>query len=154
MVQTSVTALSSSTCHRIQSLEFDACIRRPELSVDGANALVALLLPLLNLTTKLLNGGDVVSQALPRQDAEFNLSNIEPTGVLGCVMDLQAIGQSFGLFRREDFVEGGLRVGIEVVHDHHDFCHLGIVHFEDFLHEERPVLLGALTGHGEKPFAS
>lgn len=91
--------------HGIESFEFDARIRRAELPVDRADSLVALLLPLLNLSTEVLNGGNVVGQALPRQDTQFNLSDIEPTGVLGRVMDLQAIGQSFGLFRREDFVE-------------------------------------------------
>jgi hypothetical protein len=57
-----ITALSSSARHRIKPLEFDTRISRPELPVDGANALVALLLPLLDLSTEVIDGGKVVSQ--------------------------------------------------------------------------------------------
>src|SRR5689334_343617 len=43
-----VTALSSSTCHRIEPLEFDACISGAELPVDRTDLLVAMSLPTLN----------------------------------------------------------------------------------------------------------
>lgn len=69
--------------YRIQPLELDACIRRPELPVDGANALVALLLPALHLPTQLLGGGNVVSKPLPRQNAQLNLGDVEPAGMDG-----------------------------------------------------------------------
>jgi hypothetical protein len=46
-----VTALSSSTCQRIEPLEFDACISGAELPVDCTDLLVAMSLPTLNLLT-------------------------------------------------------------------------------------------------------
>ena len=107
--------------HGIEPFEFDARIRRAKLPVDRADLLVAMVLPKLYLLTKVLNGGNVVGQALPCQHAEFNLRDIEPTGMLRGVVDLQAIGQGFSLFRREHFVERGGRVGIEVIHRHDHF---------------------------------
>jgi hypothetical protein len=77
--------------HRIEALEFDTCISGAELPVHRANPLVALLLPALNLPTQLLDGGNVVGQALPCEHREFNLGDVEPTGVLGGVMDLQPV---------------------------------------------------------------
>jgi len=35
-----------------------------------------MILPAPNLLTKLIDGGNVVGQTLPRQDAQFDLSNI------------------------------------------------------------------------------
>lgn len=98
--------------HGIEPFEFDASIRRAELPVDRADSLVAMLLPALNLPTELLDGGNVVGQTLPRQHAQFDLGNVEPAGMLGGVMDLQTLGQSFGLLRRGDLVE---RAGVWVL---------------------------------------
>ena len=140
--------------HRVESLQFDARIRRAELPVDRADPLVAMVLPALNLLAEVLDGGNVVGQALPGQHTQFDLSNIEPAGVLGGVMDLQSIRESFGLFRRQHLVERGGRVGIEVVHHQDDFLSFGIVLFEKFLHEERPVLLGAVFGHFQVALAN
>jgi len=81
----------------IESLELDARICRAKLPVHRANSLVAMLLPELNLLTKLLNLGDVVRQALPCQPAQFNLGNIEPRSMLEGVMDFQTVDQGFGL---------------------------------------------------------
>jgi len=71
------TASPSSTCHRprrlkvrllhgIEPFEFDACVCRAKLPVDGANSLVAMILPALNFLTQILDGANVVRQALPR----------------------------------------------------------------------------------------
>lgn len=73
--------------------------------------------------------------------------------MLGGVVDLQAICQGFGLFWWKDLVERGGRVGIEVVHQHDHLRGFRIVFFENLLHEERPVFLGALLGHRETPLA-
>ncbi|MFL5696389.1 MAG: hypothetical protein ACJ797_04710 [Ktedonobacteraceae bacterium] len=45
---------------------FDTRIRRAELPVHGADLLVAMVLPALNLLAEVLDGGNVVGQALPR----------------------------------------------------------------------------------------
>jgi hypothetical protein len=65
----------------IESLQFDTRISDAELPIHRADSLIAMLLPTLNLVTEVLDGGNVVSQTLPRQHAEFDLSNVEPAGV-------------------------------------------------------------------------
>jgi hypothetical protein len=47
--------------HGIEPFELDARIRRAELPVDGAHALVTMILPRLHLPTEFLDGGDIVS---------------------------------------------------------------------------------------------
>ena len=74
--------------HGIEPFEFDARIRCTELPIDGADPLVAMILPALNLLAEILDSGNVVGQALARQDAQFDLGNVESARMLGGVMDL------------------------------------------------------------------
>src|SRR6266702_4748725 len=145
--------LSVWLLHWIEAFKFDARIRRTKLPIDRADLLVAMVLPALHLPTKFLDSGNVVSQALPRQHTEFNLRDVQPTRVLGGVMDLQPVREGLGLFRRKDFVERGWRVRIEVVHHDHHLARFGIVLFEHFSHEQRPVLLRAVFRDFQIAFA-
>ena len=79
-----------------------------ELPIHRADLLVASILPLLSLLAERLNGRNIVSQTLPCQYAQLNLSDVEPTRVLGSVVDLHAVRQSFGLLRLKHFRERGL----------------------------------------------
>jgi len=45
----------------------------------------------------------------------------------GGVVELKLVGQAFGFGRRESLVQGGRRVGVEVVLDQHDLLGVGIV---------------------------
>ena len=83
--------------YRIKLIEFDAYVSRAELPVHRAYLLVAVVLPKLYLLAEVLNGGNIVGQALTRQHTQFNLGNSEPVRVLRRVVDLQTIGQGFGL---------------------------------------------------------
>ncbi len=47
--------------------------------------------------------------------------------MLGGVVDLQLVGQAFGLGGREGVVERSRRVGIELIHDQHDALCRGVV---------------------------
>src|SRR2546421_2621305 len=74
--------------HGIEAFEFDARVRCAELPVDRAHSLVAVILPALNLLTKLLNRGDVVRQTLPRQHTQFDLGDVDSARMFGRVVDL------------------------------------------------------------------
>ena len=58
--------LSVRLLHGIEPLEFDARVSRAKLPVHCADTLVPMILPALNLLTKLLNRGNVVRQTLAR----------------------------------------------------------------------------------------
>lgn len=58
--------LSVRLLYGIESLQFDARIRRAELPVHGADSLVAMILPVLNLLAEVLDSSDVVSETLSR----------------------------------------------------------------------------------------
>jgi hypothetical protein len=65
----------------IQPCQFDARICGGEVPLDCRAGLIACPLPLFHLFTELLHGGDVMRQALAHQHREFNLSDIQPTGM-------------------------------------------------------------------------
>ncbi len=95
-----------------------------------------------------------MGQPLPRQHAQLDLGNIEPRSVLRCVVDLQPVREGFGLFRRKHLIERGWGVRIEVVHYYDHLLNLWIVLLKHLLHEKCPVLLRAVLGDFQKPFAS
>src|SRR5712691_5678119 len=55
---------------------------------------------------------------------------------------------------RKHFVERGRRVGIEIVHHYDHLRGIGILFFENLLHEECPILLGPIFRHFQKPLTS
>jgi hypothetical protein len=58
-------ASGSGLLHRVKPLELDACICGGKLPTDGAHAVIALLLPLLNALKKLLNRVNALIDGLP-----------------------------------------------------------------------------------------
>ena len=54
---------------------------------------------------------------MARQHAQLAFGDVEPTAVLGRMMNLEALDQTPGFLRRKDFVEGCDRMGVEIVAD-------------------------------------
>jgi hypothetical protein len=77
--------------------------------------MIAVTLPVFDAFTGGFQFGDAAREALLGKSDELDLDHVEPRTVLGRVMDLQAVGQSIGLGRRDGLVEAGSRVGIELV---------------------------------------
>src|SRR4051812_39011956 len=63
-----------------------------ELPLDLRSGGVAPLPPTFDLTLQGVLMGDATRQALARQDAQLDLSLVQPGAVLRCVMDLKAVG--------------------------------------------------------------
>ena len=55
---------------------------------------VALFLPDLEELFQLFQGANALVKALSRQDRELDLGDVEPTPVLGRVMDLELLGET------------------------------------------------------------
>src|SRR5205809_6674158 len=68
--------------------------------------------------------------------------------MLGCVMYLQLISNALGLGWLKGFVQGGRRMGVEVVHHQHHPLSLGIMHVHQLSCPVSPIQLGAPLGHG------
>src|SRR5487761_892458 len=132
---------------RIKSLEFRPGIRYPEPPVHRGMLLVALPFPGTNLLRKCLRVGDAPFQALLVQDRQLDLGHVQPTTVLGRVMEFQAISNPLGLLRLEGFVERGLAVRVQIVQHHPDDLGLREMDIHQLLHLAGEVQLGALRRH-------
>ena len=86
---------------------------------------------------------DAAVEALPGQDGQLDLGDVEPGAVFGGVVDLQALGQGERLGGFERLVERADAVGVEVVHDQHHGLGVGVVDGEQPLDLVGPVDLGA-----------
>ena len=106
--------------------------------------LVPLGVPRLDLFDERGLRRDTAPKALTTQMAEFDLSHVEPTAVLGSVMDLSFIRDSFRLRRIKSFIKRCFGVGIEIVHHQANFLHMRIMVINKFFYNVRPINLGPL----------
>ena len=74
--------------------------------------------------------GDALLEAGAGQHAELDFRHIQPTPVLGGVVELQPFGDPAGLGRWEGLVQGSCPVGVQIVqdHSHHRDLWIGLIH--------------------------
>ena len=90
---------------------------------------------------------DSAVEALPFEDADFDLDHVEPAGVLRRVVELDAAEQASRLGCRECGVEGGGGMGRQVVEDDPDTLGLWKVEIDEFAHGDGEVVGGAALGN-------
>ena len=73
------------------SAQLTICVLACEFPFDPSSRSVALLLPLSDFCLKQLRRGDALSGALPIHNPDFDLRHVQPTGVLGGVVELDAL---------------------------------------------------------------
>jgi hypothetical protein len=96
---------------------------------------------------------DAAIQALTRQDTQLRLRHVQPTAVLGRVMNLQTLRQGEGRDRIKRFVQTTDGVGVEIVHHQDDYRNFGIHRHQQVLNEACPIDPRALLRHLHSPLA-
>src|SRR5262245_11999354 len=114
-------------------MQLDASLRGGEAPGDGAGTAVALLLPGGCLRTERVAVWDASPQALPAEDAEFDLRDVEPAAMFGRVVHFQLLPQPPRLRRGKGLVERGGDMSVEVVHHQHDARGVGVVDIDEVL---------------------
>ena len=71
--------------------------------------------------------------------------------MLGRVVKLQPPGYAPGLRRRKGLIQRGFAMGVQIVQDHPDHRHIGVVHVHQLLHHPGPIHLGPLVRHRHSP---
>ena len=94
---------------------------------------------------------DAAVQTLAAQHADFDLDHIQPTGVFGRVVELQALQEAMRLWRGESLVQGAHAVGRKIVHDDLDAIRVGIVRIGEIAHAMGEVSRGSVIGHLHVP---
>lgn len=92
-------------------------------------------------------------RALAGQGGQLDLGDVEPGAVLGCVVDLEPLGQRACFGWLERFVEQTEGVRVEVVHDQDDPLRVGVVDVEKLIDFRDPVDPGPLRA-GVDPAAA
>lgn len=117
-----------------------------EHPIDTSSGSVSLALPCGDLAGETFGIVDTSIQALAVEDADLDLDHVEPTGVLGRVVEFQTAQDAAGFGRREGFVEGARRVGRQIVlHDANAAC-LGIMDIDEVAHAVGIISCGAPRG--------
>src|SRR3972149_3954328 len=105
--------------------ELDAGIGSSESPIYLACAGIPALLPRADLLMEGRLVGDPSVQTLPTQNTQFDLGHIEPTAVLGRVVNLQLVGKAprrrgavsgpLGLGWRKRFIQRAWAMGVELI---------------------------------------
>jgi hypothetical protein len=127
--------------------EFDRRILGGKAPGDGDLLLITSSGPGRYLLLSLLKGGQALRQALAIQCRQFDFRHIEPTGVFGSVMHLEALREPTGFCHWKHLIEGSQGARIQVVHDQDNLVGVGIALVGEATDELRPLLLGALGRH-------
>ena len=144
-----VSPTSVATCLHcwIQRLQFDPGIIGSEAPIHGGAQLVALVLPGGGLRAQSLGVGDTPGQGLEFEHIDFDLSDVEPAGMLGRVDPCQTTGNAPGRSSLIPCLEHTGLVGVEVVADQGDALRLGKVPGHEVFQDLGEILLGAPRGH-------
>ena len=93
-----------------------------------------MLLPCGDFADEAVGIVDPAIQTLAAQYADLDFDHVEPTGMLGGVVELQAAQNPPGFGRRECFIEGTGRVGRQVILHDADARGFGIMDIDEFAH--------------------
>jgi Hsp70 protein len=95
---------------------------------------VSLSCPCGDFADEALGIVDSAVQTLAAEHADLDLDHVEPAGVLGSVVELQAAQNSPGFGGRECLIEGAGRVDRQVVLHNPDGFGIGIMDIGEFAH--------------------
>ena len=116
------------------------CIGSRKSPLDLGLPIVPVVFPCGDMASQCFKIGNPPIQALSIQRAQFDLRHVEPTTMLGCVMDLKAFCQAPSLFRFKRLVKGGNTVCVQVVQDQAYLDSIWVAFVEHALDPPRPVL--------------
>ena len=132
-------------------LQLHPCRCRRELPVNRGLSGIAGGLHCGQLTFQRSFGSDAPLQALASKDAQFDLGHVEPTAMLGGVMELQLLPQAMGFCRRKGLIERSRFVGVEIVQDDPNHLRLRVAFIDQPFQLVGEVLHRALSGHFHVP---
>ena len=113
---------------------------------DASPGGIALLLPGRGLGGQLFDTVDAAIKALGRQHADLDLHHVQPTGMLGDIVEFQSAQHPSGLLSRERLVERAGRVDRQIVENDTDTLGLGKVNVSKFAHAGGEIDCGPALG--------
>ena len=72
-------------------------------------------------------GDAPLSQALSGHRGQLYLRDVQPTAMYGRVVNLRPLRKTESLFGRKGFIQRGKGMGVQVVHDQHDFFRVRVL---------------------------
>src|ERR1700720_4988075 len=107
--------MALSACGGVCAAHFGPGFVGCEHPFDASASGISRSLPSGDFTAEALWVVDSAIEALAAQHADLDLDHVEPTGVLGGVVELQAAQNAPGFCGRKRLVEGAARVGRQVI---------------------------------------
>ena len=126
------------------------CDRLGERPLDWATLSVAALLPSLDMTLKGIARAEAHVQTLAREDSDLDLGHVQPTGVLGRVMESDSAQQLGGPARTQDIDEAFCEVGVQIVQHQVQASGRTVSGRQKVAHKGDEVGLAAMVGYDNR----
>src|SRR6516164_9159045 len=130
--------------HRIQLLQLDPCVLCCETPPHLCLSSIPTPLPRFDFVPQYGHFVDTAVKTLAGKNAQFRLCHVQPTAMLGSVVEFQPTPQSPRLRGGKRLVQCSTRVGIQIIADQDHLLRLGIVLFQELLNAPRPFDLATL----------
>ena len=118
-----------------------------EAPFDPLSFDVATLLPRRDVRRQGGGIGDAPADALAVENSDLDFGHVQPTSVLGRVVELNPPQKGFGLPGTQDFDKGPTEMRVQVVENQMDAAGGGIHRISQMADEADEIVLGALRGH-------
>lgn len=125
-----------------------------EVPMDTGSMVVAVTLPSSQFLPEQTYVINPAGEALSGHNIKFYFSDVQPTAMLRRVMDFQLFGDSASFRGRKCLVQGGKRMGVEVVHDKDDSVTVRIANIHQIFDFLSPVKGSAVLPNAYMPYAT
>ena len=126
--------------------QFSIRILTSKVPLDGSLLGIAGLLPGIDFGLQKFSAGDASVQTLPTEDANLDLSHIQPTCVLGRVVELDTAQEFLGSAYPQYVVEALSEVGVQVIEHQVNSTCLGVYASEQPTDEGDEINLSPALG--------
>ena len=134
--------------------QFHARVNSRKVPMDFGLTVVPVVFPCGDVSLHCFQIGNSSIQALPVQGAKLDFCHVEPTAMLGSVMDFKAFCQSSGFVWFKCLVEGSKAVSVQVVHHQTYSDGVWIAFVEHTFDPPRPVFHRSMLGGCHMAFSS
>src|SRR4030042_3843557 len=122
--------------------ELDARVVGGKLPVDSLLPCVAFLFPCLRFVAQRVHVRYSSAQALTTQGTEFYLGDVEPTAVLGRMVNLEAFCKTPSVLGLKCFIKRSYFMGVQIVTHKSHQTGLRVMYLKQFPEFMRPVQSG------------
>jgi hypothetical protein len=132
---------------RVKLLQLDTCISGCEMPIDRGLSSVALSFPYQHFVSQNFSAGDMATQTLAAEGAEFDLCHVQLAAVLGSEVQFQTIQNAAGFGWLEGLVQSSWVMGVQPMFHQNTSFSMGEMLMKQLIDASSIIRICALLGN-------